>query len=749
MALNHILLAATLVLTGIAPQPSLDSEFSDGFDLEETPHVESDDSSPENPAEPEEISHPALSEQHSEDSEEIVGFIIQFAQDAVTEAPDSEIEALETAQEIIELAPVGDLEFDIVDAVELDDDLYSVELTDSVSGDEAELLANALEESSVIEFVEFDYVIKLDPLEGGATVMGSTSVGSTATGMPWGLDRINQRSLPLDGVYNPLWSGAGVLAYVVDTGVMASHTEFGSRVVAGANFANDRASLSNTSDCNGHGTHVAGTLGGHSYGAAKNVTIVPVRVLDCAGAGTTSSVIAGLKWIEQNHNSRQKAVVNISLGGGRSVSLDDAVNALVARGIPVVVASGNEGRNSCDYSPARAASAITVNASTQSDGRASFSNFGSCSDVYAPGSQVLSAWWTNNDAIVSLSGTSMAAPHVAGVVAQMLEANPLLSAPQVKSLIRDRSTQIGFYGKSGDPNGLVFSGNFLVKTPSPEIKGVARVGNVVTVVDGEWDAGAVLSHQWFSGGTPIAGQTNSTLELRPEHLGKAILVRTTGSKPGFAPTVKSSSQLQVQPGIFDVKPIPVVMGSAPLGIRSPEVVSEGSPVVVGQVLQVIAESWSPEASMSYQWFSDGRAIKKATRASYVVSSKDAGKKISVRVTGSRPGYETVTYVLGHTSPVLRTWPSPIPSINGTASDGLRAASVGEVLSASVPEELTSVATVSYQWLANGKAIKRATGQTYVVTSKDAGKRISVRVTGTRSGFTAVTLTSVATDPVTG
>jgi hypothetical protein len=656
MALNHILLAATLVLTGIAPQPSLDSEFSDGFDLEETPHVESDDSSPENPAEPEEISHPALSEQHSEDSEEIVGFIIQFAQDAVTEAPDSEIEALETAQEIIELAPVGDLEFDIVDAVELDDDLYSVELTDSVSGDEAELLANALEESSVIEFVEFDYVIKLDPLEGGATVMGSTSVGSTATGMPWGLDRINQRSLPLDGVYNPLWSGAGVLAYVVDTGVMASHTEFGSRVVAGANFANDRASLSNTSDCNGHGTHVAGTLGGHSYGVAKNVTIVPVRVLDCAGAGTTSSVIAGLKWIEQNHNSRQKAVVNLSLGGGRSVFLDDAVDALDARGIPVVVAAGNNAKNSCDYSPARAASAITVNASTQTDRRASFSNFGSCSDVYAPGSQVPSAWPTHNDAIANRSGTSMAAPHVAGVVAQMMQENPALSAPQVKSLIRDRSTQIGFYGKSGDPNGLVFTGN----------------------------------------------------------------------------------------RIFDIEPIPILMGSAPLGMRPAEAIGEGAPVVAGQVLQVSPGRWTPQASMSYQWFSDGRAIKRATRYSYVVSSKDVGKKISVRVIGSRPGYETVTYVLGHTSPVLRTWTAPVLSVKVSGSDDVRAAGVGEALTASVPAELASVATLSFQWLANGKNIKRATGQTYVVSSRDAGKRISLRVTGTRPGYAAVTLTSEAT-----
>ena len=618
--------------------------------------MESDDSSPENPAEPEEISHPALSEQHSEDSEEIVGFIIQFAQDAVTEAPDSEIEALETAQEIIELAPVGDLEFDIVDAVELDDDLYSVELTDSVSGDEAELLANALEESSVIEFVEFDYVIKLDPLEGGATVMGSTSVGSTATGMPWGLDRINQRSLPLDGVYNPLWSGAGVLAYVVDTGVMASHTEFGSRVVAGANFANDRASLSNTSDCNGHGTHVAGTLGGHSYGVAKNVTIVPVRVLDCAGAGTTSSVIAGLKWIEQNHNSRQKAVVNLSLGGGRSVFLDDAVDALDARGIPVVVAAGNNAKNSCDYSPARAASAITVNASTQTDRRASFSNFGSCSDVYAPGSQVPSAWPTHNDAIANRSGTSMAAPHVAGVVAQMMQENPALSAPQVKSLIRDRSTQIGFYGKSGDPNGLVFTGN----------------------------------------------------------------------------------------RIFDIEPIPILMGSAPLGMRPAEAIGEGAPVVDGQVLQVSPGRWTPQASMSYQWFSDGRAIKRATRYSYVVSSKDVGKKISVRVIGSRPGYETVTYVLGHTSPVLRTWTAPVLSVKVSGSDDVRAAGVGEALTASVPAELASVATLSFQWLANGKNIKRATGQTYVVSSRDAGKRISLRVTGTRPGYAAVTLTSEAT-----
>jgi hypothetical protein len=340
----------------------------------------------------------------------------------------------------------------------------------------------------------------------------------------------------------------------------------------------------------------------------------------------------------------------------------------------------------------------------------------------------------------------MAAPHVAGVVAQMLQANPALSPPDVKKKIGEQSTHINFFNVPGDPNRLLSTENFLHISARPQITGDVRVGNVVTVEDGDWDEGSVLSHQWFSGGNPIVGQTDSTLKLGPEHLGKAIAVRTTGTKAGFTPTVTSSVNLEVERGIFLSKPEPILMGSAPLGMRQAEVIEQDVPVVAGQVLQVSPGSWTPQASMSYQWFSNGRAIKRATRDSYVVSSKDVGKKISVRVIGSRPGYETVIYVLGHTSPVLRTWPSPAPSIKVSGSDSVSSASVGTELTASLPAELTSVdgLSFSYQWLANGKNIKRATGQTYVVTSKDAGKRISIRVTGSRPGFTAVTLISEAT-----
>ena len=262
----------------------------------------------------------------------------------------------------------------------------------------------ALVASGRISSIEEDFEIKL---------------AATQENPAWGLDRVDQLDLPLSRTYTNTQQGSGVKAYIVDTGVLAPHADFNGRVTAGFSAIADGRGAT---DCNGHGTHVAGTVGGTTYGVAKQVQLVPVRVLDCAGSGQMSGVVAGLDWIAQQHVVGTPAVVNMSLGGGASSTLDNAVAGLVNKGIPVVVAAGNSAADACNTSPARTPGALTVAASSATDGFASFSNFGTCVDMVAPGVDVASAWYTSTTAVVALSGTSMAAPHVAGLVASMLTA---------------------------------------------------------------------------------------------------------------------------------------------------------------------------------------------------------------------------------------------------------------------------------------------------------------------------------------
>ena len=240
---------------------------------------------------------------------------------------------------------------------------------------------------------------------------------------------------PLSNSYTYNQTGQGVHAYIIDTGIRATHQEFGGRVTNGADFIGDG---NGTNDCNGHGTHVAGTTGGTTYGVAKSVTIHAVRVLGCTGSGSTSGVIAGVDWVTANHAS--PAVANMSLGGGASTALDNAVTSSVNSGVSYAVAAGNSNANACNSSPARAAAAITVGATTSSDARSSFSNFGTCLDIFAPGSSITSAWSTSNTATNTISGTSMASPHVAGAIALYLQTNPGASGAAVTSALVNNST---------------------------------------------------------------------------------------------------------------------------------------------------------------------------------------------------------------------------------------------------------------------------------------------------------------------
>lgn len=296
----------------------------------------------------------------------------------------------------------------------------------------------ALRRNPNVEFIEADQII---------------TIGATQSPATWGLDRIDQRNLPLNNSYTYNFTGAGVTAYVIDTGIRVSHNEFGGRAASGYDFVDNDA---NADDCHGHGTHVAGTVGGATYGVAKGVSLIAVRVLNCAGSGTTSGVIAGIDWIT-SHHTNGKAVANMSLGGSPSSALDNAVRNSINDGVVYAIAAGNNNANACNFSPARVAEAITVGATTSTDARASYSNKGKCLDLFAPGSSITSAWSTSDSATNTISGTSMATPHVAGVAALYLEGHTG-TPKQVRDAIVAAATSGVVKSKgSGSPNLLLYA----------------------------------------------------------------------------------------------------------------------------------------------------------------------------------------------------------------------------------------------------------------------------------------------------
>lgn len=393
------------------------------------------------------------------------------------------------------------------------------------------------------------------------------SAGATQLDPPsWGLDRVDQRALPLDSSYGYSHTGAGVRAYIVDSGIRASHTEFGGRVVAGYSaYAGG-----STTDCNGHGTHVAGTVGGQTAGVAKGVTLVAVRVFGCDSSGAWSDIIAGINWIIDNHPAGTPGVVNMSLGSTAYEPGDTAVRNGVSAGLTFAVSAGNKNADACNYTPARVAEAITVGATTSSDSRASYSNWGSCLQLFAPGSGIRSAGHTSDTDFANMSGTSMAAPHVVGIAALYLERDPSLSPAQVGSLITSAATSgtVGSPG-SGSPNKLAFSAQEYAAVTAP-------AGVTVEADDGaapvSWQPNpqdqSVIRYRVHT--TPAGGETRTTTVEADAGCAATCATTLPGLDNGVAHTVTVTAVNVNEEGPHSapVEFTPLPLPAAPAGLSA-------------------------------------------------------------------------------------------------------------------------------------------------------------------------------------
>ncbi|MCP2329625.1 subtilisin family serine protease [Hamadaea flava] len=309
--------------------------------------------------------------------------------------------------------------------------------------------------------------------------------GTQAPTPSWGLDRIDQRALPLDNSYTYANNGAGVKAYIIDTGINFTHSDFGGRAISGADTVDND---NDASDCHGHGSHVAGTVGGTSYGVAKGVTLVGVRVIGCTGSGTYSGVIAGVDWVAADHAAGARAVANMSLAGPYDAGLNTAVARAISDGVVFAVAAANSNADACSFTPAMVPEAITVGATTDTDTRASYSDYGYCVDIFAPGSGITSAWIGSDTATKTANGTSMATPHVTGAAALVLAANPGFTPQQVRDKLVVNTATYGVVTDPGpgSPNRLLNVSN--VAPPSQDFAMAVTPGSGNTGIGGSLTA---------------------------------------------------------------------------------------------------------------------------------------------------------------------------------------------------------------------------------------------------------------------
>jgi subtilisin family serine protease len=491
--------------------------------------------------------------------------------------------------------------------------------------------------------------LRLDPEVASVSPDPIVTVSATQTSAPWGLDRLDQSALPLSTTYTYANDGSGVTVYIVDTGIYTSHTDFGGRAVAGYDAVTVGG---NAADCHGHGTHVAGTVGGTKYGVAKGVRLVAVRVLDCTGSGSGSQVLAGLDWVaaQKAASPSTPMVMNMSLGGSASTELDNGVQQVINAGIVAAVAAGNAGSDACTTSPARLAAAITVGATDSGDNFASFSNRGTCVDIEAPGVYITSDYYTSTTATTVMSGTSMATPHVAGAAALYLKANPTATPAQVAAALTANALVGVVKSVPASTVNKLLNVAFLAggaPPPPPPVVAVApktssvSIGGTVALtatVTNPVSGGAV---SWVSRNTSVATVASTGATTATATAAGAGSTYIVSSYVAGATTVRDSALVTVATPTITLAP---TSASILVGAAASLSATIGNPGTSGSIAWVSRST--AVATVAATGASTATATGAGAGATYVVASYTAGNttvRDSVAVTVSSPTPPTTTY----------------------------------------------------------------------------------------------------------